>query len=98
VDAIVTLYGKKPQPQLRVYDFVGKEIVLKRVVAKSELKPPFVYDWLFSECVEFFASVEKHPKNWLTSQPVKTLALLPTHTNCRSSSMKNPKLATKTSI
>ena len=62
VDAIVTLYGKKPQPQLRVYDFVGKEIVLKRVVAKSELKPPFVYDWLFSECVEFFASVEKHPK------------------------------------
>src|SRR3989442_1662126 len=55
VDAIVTLFRKLSQPSLRIYDYSGSEIRLKRLVSKNALKPPYAYDWLFSDFVELLA-------------------------------------------
>jgi len=61
VDAIVTVFGKRPQPLLRIYDIVNSEIALKRTIEKSSLKPPYAYDWLFSDFVDLFAKIEAQP-------------------------------------
>jgi Eco57I restriction-modification methylase len=58
VDAIVSVFTKTPQPFLRVYEYAGTDIKLKRIVLKSTLKSPFAYDWLFSDFVELLAKIE----------------------------------------
>ncbi len=60
VDAIVSVFVKIPQPFLRIYDYTGTEIRLKRTVRKSTLKPPYAYDWLFSDFVELLARIDAH--------------------------------------
>jgi hypothetical protein len=61
VDAIVSVYSQRGRPCLRVYEYAGKEIKLKRSIDKSTLKPPFAYDWLFSEHSELLARLDTHP-------------------------------------
>ena len=61
VDAIVTVFANKPQMQLRIFDIKNKEIVPKRVIAKTSLKPPYAYDWLFSDSIDIFAKIEAQP-------------------------------------
>ena len=61
VDAIVTVFGNRPQPLLRICDIVNSEIVLKRTIEKSALKAPYAYDWLFSDFVDLFAKIEAQP-------------------------------------
>lgn len=58
VDAIISVFVQTPQPFLRVYDYVGAEITLKRVVEKSTLKSPYAYDWLFSDFVELLTRID----------------------------------------
>jgi len=58
VDAIVTVFANEPQELLRIYDIVNSEIVLKRAIQKSSLKPPYAYDWLFSDFVDLFGKIE----------------------------------------
>src|ERR1019366_2161057 len=60
VDAIVSVFTKTPQPFLHIYEYVGTEIKLKRVIRKKTLKPPYAYDWLFSDFVELLAKIDAH--------------------------------------
>jgi hypothetical protein len=57
VDAIVSLFAKTPQPFLRIYEYVGTEVRPKRVIHKDTLKPPYAYDWLFSDFVDLLAKI-----------------------------------------
>src|SRR3989442_7838808 len=52
VDAIVTLFTRASQATLRIRDYTGKGVREKRLVSKSTLRPPYAYDWLFSDFVE----------------------------------------------
>jgi len=58
VDAIVTVFMNTPHPAIRIYDYKGTEIQLKRVIPKTILKPPYAYDWLFSEFVDLLMKIE----------------------------------------
>lgn len=58
VDAIVSLFTNRPQEQLRIYDVVESEITQKCTIAKDLLKPPYAYDWLFSDFFDLFTKVE----------------------------------------
>jgi len=60
VDAIVSVFTKTPQPLLRIYEYVATKIMPKRVVPKDTLKPPFAYDWLFSDFVDLLIKIELH--------------------------------------
>jgi len=57
VDAIVSIFTAKRQPLLNIFDYVGAEIRLKRSVDKSTLKPPYAYDWLFSDFVDLLSKI-----------------------------------------
>lgn len=61
VDAIVTVFLNRPQTLLRVFDYNGKSISLKRTITKDRLTPPYAYDWLFSDHVELLAKLAAHP-------------------------------------
>ncbi len=58
VDAIVSVFLKKPQSVLNIYELIGTEIRLKRVISKNTLKPPYAYDWLFSDFVDLLLNIE----------------------------------------
>jgi len=58
VDAIVSLFTSRPQEQLRIYDIVESEIIRKCSIVKDILKPPYAYDWLFSDFFDLFAKIE----------------------------------------
>lgn len=58
VDAIVSLFINKSQPILRIYDINESGIVQKHMIAKDTLKPPYAYDWLFSDYFDFFTKIE----------------------------------------
>ena len=58
VDAIVSLFTNRPQLQLRIYDIVESEFTQKCSIAKDLLKPPYAYDWLFSNFFDLFTKVE----------------------------------------
>ena len=60
VDAIVTVFMQRPQPFLRIYDYAGTDIHLKRVIRKDTLKSPYSYDWLFSDAIELLAKIDAH--------------------------------------
>ena len=60
VDAIVTVFVNRPQPLLRIYDYAGTQISLKRIIAKDTLKSPYAYDWLFSDFLELLAKIGTH--------------------------------------
>jgi len=60
VDAIVTVFVNRPQPLLRIYDYAGTQITLKRIISKDNLKSPYAYDWLFSDFLELLAKVGTH--------------------------------------
>ena len=49
VDAIVCLLTKRTQPDLYIFDAVDGEIVFKRRLSKTDLKPPYAFDALFSQ-------------------------------------------------
>ncbi len=61
VDAIVTVFANTPQTHLRIYDIANAEIVLKRTIPKTSLKPPYAYDWLFSDFIDLFETIETQP-------------------------------------
>ncbi len=60
VDAIVSIYVSGKEPLLRIYDYVSREMRLKNVVQKSSLKPPYAYDWLFSDSGELLLKLDAH--------------------------------------
>ena len=60
VDAIVSIFTSTRQPLLHIYEWVGANISPKRVIRKDTLKPPYAYDWLFSDFVELLAKIETH--------------------------------------
>ncbi len=60
VDAIVTVFKNTPQSSLRIYDYVGRAIGLRRVLQKGSLKPPYAYDWLFSDFTEVLDKISAH--------------------------------------
>jgi len=60
VDAIVSVYVDVRSPGLRIYDYDDGVMVLKRLVAKEMLSPPFAYDWLFSDYIELLTRLESH--------------------------------------
>jgi hypothetical protein len=63
VDAIVSTYKESGAPSLRIYDYSGTEIRLKRSVDKSTLKPPYTYDWLFSDYGELLAKLDSYTQS-----------------------------------
>ena len=62
VDAIVSIYTATTQASLLIYDYKGTELRLKQRVNKSTLKPPYTYDWLFSDCGELLATLDAQPR------------------------------------
>lgn len=62
VDAIVSVFTSTPQRSLRIYDYIGTDVRLKRIVPKDTLKPPYAYDWLFSDFVDLLSKIEAQPK------------------------------------
>jgi type I restriction-modification system DNA methylase subunit len=60
VDAIVSTYVERGEPSLRIYEYAGTEIRLKRAVDKNMLKPPYTYDWLFSDYGELLAKLDSY--------------------------------------
>jgi adenine-specific DNA-methyltransferase len=58
VDAIVTIFEKKPQEYLRIFGYARDVVTPLRVVTKAALKPPFRYDWLFSDSVDVCEKIE----------------------------------------
>jgi hypothetical protein len=62
VDAIVTVFTKQPQQELRIYDYAATEVTLKRVISKGSMKAPYAYDWLFSDFVDLLAKVDMHDR------------------------------------
>ncbi len=60
VDAIVSVFTKRGNPLLRIYEYVGTTISLKRTIRKSTLKPPYAYDWLFSDFLELLTKIDAH--------------------------------------
>jgi hypothetical protein len=60
VDAIVTVFTKLSQQELRIYDYAATEVTLKRVIPKAAIKPPYAYDWLFSDFVDLLAKIDMH--------------------------------------
>ncbi len=58
VDAIVSLFTNIPQEQLHIYHIVESEIIPKCSIAKNILKPPYAYDWLFSDYFDLFSKIE----------------------------------------
>ena len=58
VDAIVSVFTNMQQPFLRINEYAGTEVRLKRVVRKDTLKPPYAYDWLFSNYVDLLAKLD----------------------------------------
>lgn len=60
VDAIVTTFSKRPKDSINIFDYVGTTIALKRTIKKSSLRPPYAYDGLFSDFVDFFKKIEAH--------------------------------------
>lgn len=65
VDAIVSVFTKKTQPFLHIYDYSGADstfATLKRTIEKTSLKSPYAYDWLFSDFVEVLAKIDSHPQ------------------------------------
>ncbi len=61
VDAIVTVYTKRSQASLYIYEYCGTEIVPKRTTSKASMKPPYTYDWLFSDYVDVLGALEILP-------------------------------------
>jgi methylase of polypeptide subunit release factors len=59
IDAIVTIYRNRPQNCLHIYEWDVSRVQLKRTIDKRGLKPPFTYDWLFSDRVELLAKLER---------------------------------------
>ena len=60
VDAIVSMYVQRGEPSLRIYGYEGTEVRLKRTIQKDSLKPPYTYDWLFSDYGELLAKLESN--------------------------------------
>lgn len=58
VDAIVTVYTRTLGKTVLVRDFDGRSFSSKRIVQKTEFRPPFAYDWLFSDNLDLLAKVE----------------------------------------
>jgi hypothetical protein len=62
VDAIVSVFNNQPQQLLRIYDYNGGNSPrLKRAIDKKVLKPPYAYDWLFSNYAELLEKLESLP-------------------------------------
>jgi Eco57I restriction-modification methylase len=62
VDAIVSIYAGGKQPRLRIYDYAGRQLHLKNTVHKGILKPPYAYDWLFSDAGELLLKLDANPQ------------------------------------
>jgi len=60
VDAIVSVFTKTGQPFLRINEYVGTKISPKRTIPKNTLKPPYAYDWLFTDFIELLAQIDAH--------------------------------------
>ncbi|MDO9542431.1 MAG: Eco57I restriction-modification methylase domain-containing protein [Kiritimatiellia bacterium] len=60
VDAIVSVFTKKENPLLHIYEYIGTTISHKRVIRKNTLKLPYAYDWLFSDFVDLLAKIDAH--------------------------------------
>jgi len=60
VDAIVSIYVGTTQPSLRINEFSGNDVRMKKVVPKKTLKSPFTYDWLFSDFGDLLAKLDGH--------------------------------------
>ncbi len=60
VDAIVSVFLNISCPSLRIYEHTGRDINLKRIIPKQIIKPPYAYDWLFSNSIELLAKIETH--------------------------------------
>jgi type I restriction-modification system DNA methylase subunit len=58
VDAIVSVFTTREQPQLRILQSAATHIELVRTVQKATLGPPFAYDWLFSDCVDLLIKID----------------------------------------
>jgi len=58
VDAIVTLFGSVPTKELRIDEVVESGFQVKYIANKASLKPPYAYDWLFSDRLDFLQAVE----------------------------------------
>jgi hypothetical protein len=61
VDAIVTVYRNTPQNYIKVSEYDEGDVVLKRTVEKSEIKPPYAYDLLFAENIGLLSKLSEAP-------------------------------------
>ena len=57
VDAIVTVYSQIKPTQIVVRRFDGRTVSESRRAPKTDLSPPFAYDWLFSQHIALLAKL-----------------------------------------
>jgi hypothetical protein len=60
VDAIVSSFTAWDQHSVRVCEYRADKIIQKRVIEKHALKPPYPYDWLFSEFIDLLTRLDTH--------------------------------------
>jgi hypothetical protein len=84
VDAIVSVFNNQPQQLLRIYDYNGGNSPrLKRAIDKKVLKPPYAYDWLFSNYAELLEKLESLPARLSNLVYAKILVPFRTPINCK---------------
>lgn len=59
VDAIVTVYFAGGKDFIKVRDFDGRAVSDMRTVHKTDLVPPFLYDWMFSDSLSVLSKIEE---------------------------------------
>lgn len=58
VDAIVSIFTKHADSQVRIYEYTDTAIGQKRIIEKCTLKEPYTYDWFFSGHIELLDKID----------------------------------------
>ena len=62
VDSIVTFIRKGTCKRIDIKDYINKEIVSKGSIPKTVLKPPYAFDFLFSDHLDLLLKIESNTK------------------------------------
>ena len=67
VDSIVSFFKKTHCEKLKIFNFENNSIIIKSEINKKILKPPFSFDYLFSNNLKLILKIETFPNRILNS-------------------------------
>ena len=59
IDSIISFFSSTECQELRIIDAEQDKFVIKKIINKSMLEPPFTFDYLFSDYLEFLLRLSK---------------------------------------